>query len=325
VIWEAEAVSGYQREHPVVLAFDVGGTSIKAAAFDAAFDGSDPSSLGEPVAETRRTSPRGPAVLDAIADAAEELTSSLDADQRGRVAAAGVAMLGLVDTRRGRVRHSVNLDLHDLDVVTPLTERLGVPVALGHDVQAAGVAEYRVGSLEVADPFVVVIGTGIAAVSFVDGRPLTGSGGQAGEFGHVIVRPGGRECACGAHGCLETVASAGAIVRIYEERSGTPVAGASDVLARTGSDPVAAEVWDEAASALADGLLTVCALLAPGAIVLGGGLGESGAALTGPVQAHLKERIHVGVAPPVLSATLGSRAGVIGAALLALDLWESRR
>jgi glucokinase len=312
-------VFGHQTARPVVLAFDVGGTSIKAAAFD----GTDPQALGEPLAQARRPSPTGPAVLDAIADAAEELIAALDEEQRGRVAAAGVAMLGLVDVERGRVRHSVNLDLRDLDVATPLSERLGVPVTLGHDVQVAGVAEYRVGSLEVDDPFVVVIGTGIAAVSFVHGLPISGSAGQAGEFGHVIVRPGGRECACGAHGCLETVASAGAIARIYEERSGTPVAGAADVLARADSDPVAAEVWDDAASALADGLLTVCALLAPGAIVLGGGLGESGAALTGPVQAHLKERIHVGVAPPVLSATLGSRAGVIGAALIALDALES--
>jgi glucokinase len=316
-------VSGHQVVPPVVLAFDVGGTSIKAAAFDAAFDGSDLQLRGEPLAEARRPSPQGPAVLDAIVEAAEELRAALDDDQRGRVAAAGVAMLGLVDVAGGRARHSVNLDLHDLDVVTPLTERLGVPVALGHDVGAAGLAEYRVGSLRVDDPFVVVIGTGIAAVSFVDGRPITGSGGQAGEFGHVVVRPGGRECPCGGRGCLETVASAGAIARIYEERSGTPVAGALDVLARTGSDPVAAEVWDDATSALADGLLTVCALLAPGAIVLGGGLGEAGVALTGRVQAHLKERIHVGVAPPVLSATLGSRAGVIGAALIALDALDN--
>ncbi len=294
---------------PVVLAFDVGGTSVKAAAFDRELT---------PLAETRRPSRRGPAILDAINDAADALLAELTPDQRGRVAAAGVGLLGLVDSSRGVVVRAVNLGLQELDVAGPLSRHLGIPVVIGHDVQAAAEAELRLG-VDVDDPFVAIIGTGIAGVAFVDGKAVRGVSGQAGEFGHIVVRPDGPMCECGARGCLEAVASAAAVARRYTELTGREVSGALEVVTAIPHDQDAALVWDEATSALADGLLTVCALLAPGAIILGGGLAEAGEALTGPVTAYLKERAHVPVVPPVRTATLGRRAGVVGAALLALD------
>ena len=98
------------------------------------------------------------------------------------------------------------------------------------------------------DPFVVIIGTGVAAVTFVRGEAVRGVSGQAGEFGHIVVRPGGPLCRCGQHGCLEAVASAEAIVRAYEERTGSQVDGAHVVRERLATDPVAAEVWAEAMS-----------------------------------------------------------------------------
>lgn len=294
----------------VVLGFDVGGTTVKAAALDVDL---------QPLATATRPSRRGPGLLDTIVETASELTASLSEEHRRRIACAGVVIPGVVDTVRGISVRAVNLDLTEVPVAAPLAERLGVPVVLGHDVLAAGEAERRTASAGLVDPFVVVIGTGIAAVAYVDGRAVGGVSGQAGEFGHVVVRPDGPVCACGARGCLEAVASAGAITREYAVRTGSTVAGAHEVVAALLDDPVAADVWAEATSALADGLLTVCALLAPGAIVLGGGLAEAGELLTGPVRARLHERAHVIAVPPVLTAALGSRAGVVGAGLLAFD------
>jgi len=295
---------------PVLLAFDVGGTSGKAAAFEP-----DLSML----AEARRPSRQGPAILDAIGEAADQVLADLRPEHRVRVAAAGVAMPGLVDAERGVCVRSVNLDVTDLDVAGPLGERLGVPLRVGHDVQAAGEAVRR-SAAAVDDPFVVVIGTGIAAVTFSGGRAVTGVSGQAGEFGHIVVRPDGPPCGCGNRGCLETIAGARAIVDAYERRTGTTVPGAHTVVERVGTDPVAAEVWHEAVSALADGLVTVCALLAPGSIVLGGGLSEAGRALTEPLAALLAERAFVTRVPPIVVAGLGARAGLVGAAHLAQDL-----
>jgi glucokinase len=91
------------------------------------------------------------------------------------------------------------------------------------------------------------------------------------------------------------------------------------VSARLGRDPVADEVWQEAADALADALLVVRALLAPSRIVVGGGLAGAGDALLAPVRSRLARAGGLEGVPPVVAAQLGSRAGVIGAALAALD------
>jgi glucokinase len=97
------------------------------------------------------------------------------------------------------------------------------------------------------------------------------------------------------------------------------VDGAIEVWARLGRDAVAQEVWQEAADALADALLIVRALLAPSRIVLGGGLAGAGEALLAPVRSRLERTCGLEAVPSVVAAQLGSRAGVIGAALAALD------
>ncbi len=293
---------------PVVLAFDVGGTSVKAAALD------DHDTV---LAETRVPSKTGPAILDVIDEAARELLESLG-PRRAEVVGAGIVMPGIVDTAKGICLRSVNLEITDLDIAGPMSARLGVPVRVDHDVAAAGEAVRR--AVPVAeDPFVVIIGTGVAAVTFVRGEAVRGVSGQAGEFGHIVVRPGGALCRCGQHGCLEAVASAEAIRRTYAQRTGSSIEGAHVVRERLATDPIAAEVWTEAVSALADGLVTVCALLAPGAILFGGGLSEAGEALTGEVEALMRKRSVLTNVPPILVTALGSRAGLVGAAHLALD------
>lgn len=283
-----------------VLAFDIGGTTVKGAlvAGDAV------------ISESRRPTRRGPALLDVVADLADRLVP----DGHPRPEAAAVLLPGLVDTATGRSVRAVNLDLEDEPIVGPLDERLGVPVRLGHDVTVTGRLIAR--DHLAADPLVVVIGTGIASVAFAHGSPVTGTSGQAGELGHVVVEPGGPLCACGARGCLEAVAGAGAISRAYAERTDEQV-DAATVLARRSEDPDAAEVWDLATRALADGLLIACTLLAPGVIVLGGGLSEAGAPLVTELDALMREHSHVVTVPEILTTPLGGRAGVLAAAALA--------
>ena len=298
-----------------VLAFDVGGTAIKAEVLDEHL---------AVWASGQVRSPRGPAVVDAAASLGESLLSGLPERRRAAVAAVGIAVPGIVDTGRGTSVYAANLDLHDVAVSGPLSRRLRLPVVLGHDVTAAADAEQRCGAAaDVQDPVVVVIGTGIAAVSYVHGRQVRGVSGQAGELGHVVVRPGGPACACGARGCLEAVASASAIRLAYQEASGQEVSGAEDVVERLGSDASADRVWREATDALGDALLTVTALIAPGAVVLGGGLAEAGRTMLDPVRARMEAGARAVQVPPLLLAAHGSRAGVVGAGLLAID--EVRR
>jgi glucokinase len=296
---------------PAVLAFDVGGTTVKAEVLGPELEVWATGSTG---------TPRGPAVVDAVAFLAGELLAELSEVQLSKVGAVGLALPGIVDTASGTSVYAANLGLRDEPLADPVSRRLGLPVRLCHDVTAAAEAERRSGAARaVVDPLVVVIGTGIAAVSYVHGQRVAGSSGQAGELGHVVVRPGGPVCGCGARGCLEAVSSAAAVARTYRARTGREVSGAHEVVALLGQDPHADEVWAEATSALADGLLMATALLAPGAIVLGGGLAQAGPALVDPVTGLMKQRATAITVPPLLLAAHGTRAGVVGAGLVARD------
>lgn len=287
-----------------VLAVDVGGTTIKAEVTSAD---------GTVVASARRGTPRGERARDAVAGLGRDLTAGVP------VTRAGVVIPGIVDTRTGTGVHSANVGWRDLPFAAPLAEAWGIPVRVGHDVTAAGWAEYTSGAGRgTRDLAFVAIGTGISAALIVGGRALEGDGtAQPGELGHVVVRPGGPGCGCGNHGCLESVASAAAIARAYGKAAGEPPGGALAVFAAAARDPRARAVIDDAVRALADGLATLVTLTAPCRIVLGGGLAGAGSALTGPVAAALGERVRVQPVPELVAARYGARAGLAGAALLA--------
>jgi glucokinase len=295
-----------------VLAVDVGGTSIKAEVLD-------PSLTSCAAASVLTPRSAGRATLSTVIDVARRLLSSLPSP--ASVTHVGLAVPGVVDIDRGVGVLAANLAWRDTPVTAPVSAALGLPVTMVHDVTAAGMAEWRCGAGRgVDDLAVVVIGTGIAATFVTGGTVVRGGCGQAGELGHVVVRPGGPPCACGCRGCLEAISSARAIADAYAVRSGCPVDGAIDVFHRLGFDALAQEVWQDAADALADALLIVRALLAPSRIVVGGGLAGAGEALLAPVRSRLEHAAGLEAVPPVVAAQLGSRAGVIGAALAALDV-----
>jgi glucokinase len=216
---------------------------------------------------------------------------------------------------------SSNVGFRDVPLRDLLADRLGVPAALGHDVRAGGVAEARLGAGRgEQEVLFVAIGTGIAAAHVRDGRAFPGAHGAAGELGHVVVRPGGPPCGCGARGCLESVASASAIGHRYAELSARADATAVDVATRAAAgEPLATTVWRDALGALADGLLTAQALMDTAMIVLGGGLAEAGDTLFVPLRAALAERATFHRLPRLTPAALGDTAGCLGAALLGLD------
>ncbi|MER7555664.1 ROK family protein [Nocardioides sp. NPDC126508] len=294
----------------LALAFDVGGTSVRGAVVGAA---------DVVMAESRVATRTGPAVLDDIARMGEELLAGLSPAARAEVAGAGVAFPGLVDTEAGISRRAVNLGLVDTLVAAPLAERLGLPVTVVHDTAAAAAAIWADAGSP-ASAFVAVLGTGVAGVTYVGGRAVLGVSGQAGEIGHLVVDPTGPRCGCGLRGCVEAYAGGRAMLERYASLGGdTGVAGVADLVARAGHDRLAAEIWSEAITALADGFLAVGALLAPGEIILGGGVAEAGRDLIDPLRARMGERAGVTAVPPVRLSTLGGRAGLVGAARLALD------
>jgi glucokinase len=270
-----------------VIGIDVGGTGIKAARLE-----------GTAIAQRRDVPTPAAGVPEAIAAVAAELMTDA-------VTAVGVVVPGVVAD--GVVHYSANLAWRDVPLRHMLTDALGRPVAVGHDVTAAGLAEADGGDL-----LYVSVGTGIGGAVVAAGQLMLGARSLAGEIGHVPVWPDGEPCACGQRGCLETYASAAAVAR----RHGA-VSSAADVVARLGQDARADEVWTTATTALGIALAGATLLLDPPRIVLGGGLAQAGDALLEPVRTELARRLAWRPAPPVAGAAHGADAGIRGAALLA--------
>ncbi|MEU4239194.1 ROK family protein [Actinoplanes sp. NPDC026619] len=296
----------------VVVALDVGGTGMKCALVRP-----DGTVLHEERHPTLAA--RGP---EAVTENILEIAANL-AKRAEHPIAVGVAVPGVIDEENGVAVWSSNVGFRDVPLRKLITERLGLPAALGHDVRVGGIAEARLGAGRgEGHVLFVAIGTGIAAALVVDGSAYGGAHGAAGELGHIVVRPGGNPCGCGARGCLESITSARAIGRRYAEITGNSEATASDVVARLNKDPAALQVWHEAIDALADGLLTAQALYDVDVLVLGGGLAEAGDTLLTPLTSELERRITFHRMPRMVKAQLGDTAGCLGAALLALDHLE---
>ncbi|WP_225845460.1 ROK family protein [Streptomyces sp. HPF1205] len=299
-----------------VIALDVGGTGMKAALVAA-----DGTLLHRARRPTGRE--RGPrAVVAGILDFAASLREHGLREYGESAAAAGVAVPGIVDEADGVAVYAANLGWRDVPLRSALAERLGLPVALGHDVRAGGLAEGRMGAGRGADRFLfVALGTGIAGAIGIGGRIEAGAHGCAGEIGHIVVRPDGPACGCGQRGCLEALASAGAVSRAWAAATGDPDADAAGCArAVEAGDPRALPVWHEAVDALAAGLVTGLTLLDPRVIVVGGGLAEAGDTLFEPLRAAVGERVTFQQLPLIVPAALGDTAGCLGAGLLAWDL-----
>jgi glucokinase len=290
-----------------VAALDVGGTAMKGAVVR---------DDGTPVEYHRWPTPRadGPdAVVAAALKAVDELVALA-----GNPAAVGLVVPGLVDDDAGVAIYSENIEWHDVAFRDLVAQRTGLPVGFGHDVRAGGLAERTLGAAGgVDDVLFMPIGTGISGAMFVGGVLVRNR--YAGEIGHIDVGAD-VDCACGARGCLEAVASGASIARQYHRAGGEKLPGAREVLQRRAAgDPIAERVWDEAVTAVARALATYISLLAPERIVIGGGLAGAGDALFGPVRQQLHELLVWQREPAVVPAALEDNAACLGAALLARE------
>ncbi|MGP6169677.1 ROK family protein [Microbacterium sp. A196] len=295
-----------------MLAFDVGGTDIKSALFDAD---------GTPLGLQRTPTPKlgadpAAALIEEIARLADGLRAQHPSVEPR---ALGFVVPGIVDVDAGIGVFASNMGWRNAPLRALAQQRLNLTVAFDHDVGAASWAEHELGGARAHDDVVVVIiGTGIAGAILVGGRPYT-AGGYAGEIGHSPVADG-PECACGARGCLETVASAGAIARRYREATGLTPNGAKDVIARAAAgDEAAAEIWNAALDALAMSLAQLTAIMAPEAIIIGGGLSRA-STLFDELRTRLAARLSFHRIPALIPAELSGNAGLLGAALRAREL-----
>ncbi|TAM69545.1 MAG: ROK family protein [Microbacteriaceae bacterium] len=285
-----------------VIALDVGGTTIKGAIVDEQYRFTQTDTWPTPRSE-------GPqAVVDAVCSAIDTL-----AQQARSAVAVGLVVPGLVDDRAGTALFSENIGWRDVPFRELAADISGLPVGFGHDVRAAGLAERTLGAARgVDDVLFLPIGTGISGAMVVSGCAIENK--YAGEIGHIDVGSG-EHCACGAFGCLETIASGPSIARRYTQASGRSAAEAREVVAlMAAGDRTAELVWNEAVYALARALVTYISLLAPELIVIGGGVSEAGPVLLEPLRRRLGELLVWQQEPRIVLSAFGARAGLLGAA-----------
>lgn len=208
-----------------------------------------------------------------VAAVAELVSQLLDGgDYRGRTHCLGVALSGDVDRESGQVRYSPFLGWRDVRLAELLEDATGLTTTLENDVKALTVAEQWFGDGVGASSFAVVtVGAGIGSALVVGGRLVSGAYGVAGEIGHVPISPTGPACHCGGTGCVEAIASTGAIVDRARATTGEPELTMEQAVDRArGGDAKLREVFATAGNAIGLGLAALVNLFGPERVVVSG-------------------------------------------------------
>lgn len=305
-----------------IAAIDIGGTKIAVAI------GTE---SGEIVA--RRAIKTDAAIPpEAVVSELLETLETLAAQHDGRLVSVGIGAPGPLDLERGRVLAPPNMpdSWQDFALRSFVKRQTGLPVAVDNDANAAAVGEHFYGAGRGYNDLVyLTISTGIGGGIIADDNLVH----RVGEAGHVIVRPDGALCGCGAHGCLEAECSGTAIARRAQEylrlgKESKLLDLASDiehVTAKTVTDAVsegdelACTVWRETIQLMAVGIGSIIALLAPQAVILGGGVAAgAGELLLQPLRDELKKRVRIVTmrSVDILQAGLGVDSGLYGALAL---------
>ncbi len=236
---------------------------------------------------------------------------------------------------KGTIELAPNLEWKGIVPLAGMMEnKLGIKVALTNDANAAALGEMMFGGAKGMQNFIILtLGTGLGSGIVVNGEVVYGHSGFAGEYGHVIMVPGGRDCGCGRQGCLETYVSATGIVRTVQWmlsemnddsvlRNLHPKELSSKIIAEAAlaKDPVALEAFDYTADMLALAIVNAVAVTSPEAIFLFGGLSNAGSVLFDPVRLYVDEYIQPvfkGSVSILASGIKENNAAVLGSAALA--------
>lgn len=308
------------------IGVDLGGTNIKAALVDENGVLFKEDSMPTDLPSTAEN------ICGRIAQLCLHLSDGVE------VGGIGIGCPGTVDGRI--VRYSNNLDWHDFAMADYLEQKTGLPVVLANDANVAALGEALAGCAKGAQSAVILtLGTGVGGGIVLNGKLLTGYTGAAAEPGHMVVcdAPDAPCCTCGRHGCLEAYASATALIRqtkaamaahpesalhTFAQREGA-VSGHTAFDAVQAGDPIAKQVVDEYIHWLAVGVANLINVFFPEVVGLSGGVANQGENLLTPLRQQV-ENLVFGHAfavkkTQIAACTLGYRAGVIGAALLAKE------
>ena len=293
---------------------DLGGTTVKIAYFDQTGNMLDKWEI--PTVTTNG----GEQILP---DIAASIRAYIDGNNLNETAilGLGIGVPGPVDSK-GVVNKCVNLGWGVFNIAEKLTELTGFPVKAGNDANVAALGEYWKGGGQGCENMVfATLGTGVGGGIVIEGRLLHGTHGSGAEIGHMVLnRNETAVCGCGKRGCVEQYCSATGIVRLAGLHGMKDVSCKDIFDAGKAGDPVAKAVLDEYFEYLGEFLGTLCSVIDPEIVVLGGGVSKAGdVLLTGVEPVFHKYVFHAASNVKFTLASLGNDAGAYGAFKLALD------
>ncbi|MBP1994164.1 ROK family glucokinase [Paenibacillus eucommiae] len=311
----------------IYIGVDLGGTNIKVGICD------ENGQLLHTYEGPTKVEDGAEAVLGRIADYVRKIVDDSDFTW-DQVAGIGAGLAGFLDIPEGIVKFSPNLGWNNVQAKKILEEKLGKTVKIDNDANVAALGEAWSGAgAGIKNVVCYTLGTGVGGGIIIDSHIYQGSGGMAGELGHMSIVPDieAINCGCGQVGCLETVSSATGIVRMandaVERSEHTSLAllekiAAKDVFdAAKQGDDVALRIVHRAAHYIGKSMASIAVVLNPQRFIIGGGVSKAGEILFTPIrETFLKftpEQAREGV--DIVPATLGNDAGVVGAAGLNLN------
>jgi glucokinase len=315
----------------ITVGIDIGGTNTVAGLVD---------KNGKVLSSGNIATAKYPQV-DKFVEALSEMITAISTDKEYKIIGVGIGAPN-GNFHKGTIELAPNLAWKGIvPLADMVSKKMNLPVKLTNDANAAALGEMMFGAAKGMKNFAVLtLGTGLGSGIVVNGEVLYGSTGFAGEVGHIIVTPDGRDCGCGRRGCLETYASATGLVRTVQWllsdmrdksvlRNIESSALTSEEIARAAllGDPVALHAFDYTAEILAYAIVNLVAVTSPEAIFLFGGLANSGKLLFDPVNSYVDELIQnifkdtVKVLP---SGITESNAAVLGSAALAWNYFSAK-
>ncbi len=310
----------------LTIGVDVGGTKVLGGVVDES---------GKIIEKARRDTPAqgGSELTKAIADVALELM------RNHKVSAVGVSAAGFVSSDRKTILATPNIaGWNGVDLDAELRKLIDVDVVIENDGNAAAWGEAVFGAGRgFTQVLMVTVGTGIGGGIVIDGRLNRGGFGIAAEIGHMRVVPEGHLCGCGARGCFEQYASGSGLMRhVREAVAATPdlarnllslgdgtvdgIKGHHVTEAARAGDAVALAAFNTTGQWLGAGIASLCTILDPTVVVIGGGVIDAGEILLAPTRDALQRKLPFAGKRPlakIVAAQLGNDAGLVGVADLA--------
>ncbi|HEY2717310.1 MAG TPA: ROK family protein [Solirubrobacterales bacterium] len=304
------------------IGVDLGGTKMLVGALS-----------GTEVAWQRREASTGQSEDELVELLVREVNEARKA--RPGAAAVGLGIPATIDYERGVAVSAVNLPISELPIRDRVEAGVGLPVFVDNDANVAALAEFMFGAARgMPHTVMLTVGTGIGGGLILGGELYRGSTGAGAELGHVVIQADGPPCQgnCPNHGCVESLASGTALGREGKAAAesspdsalgkllaeGGTVDGTAVTEAALSGDETAISVFELIGSRLGVACASLANIFQPNAIVVGGGVIRAGDLLLDPARREVRERALKPMnETPVLEATLGNDAGMIGAAALA--------